>query len=205
MLNIEITKDISEYFDKLREIGSEPESVPVYISDDRIDIKSSISLAQQHYKGITKITTSSFGMILNDALLGFKNYNFFANKWIKQDKFDDIPYGSAITIIGLYEDFNQISVLELLQIAKKQKINVYFLIGRDLSSLTWMIAKQFFFSNEERKGLFTHKNLSEDFSFRNKEWSIFDIKNLKNDNIKEKIDTNGWDSLVFHGHGKKIT
>ncbi|WP_326516272.1 hypothetical protein [Ligilactobacillus murinus] len=65
---------------------------------------------------------------------------------------------------------------------------MYLLLGRDLSSLSWMVSKQFLRSNAKKCGVFSYKKLPQ-FKQRTVAWNLFGSQELSVENIKEILET----------------
>ncbi|UQS81437.1 hypothetical protein MOO45_08065 (plasmid) [Bombilactobacillus folatiphilus] len=75
----------------------------------------------------------------------------------------DLAEKADLLVIGLFQDFTENKILELLNFADQKDINIYFLLGRDMSSLSWLVAKQFLRKKNVQQlpnGLFSHKKMN---------------------------------------------
>lgn len=143
--------------------------------------------------------------MISPGLKDFYKIDVLCSQWLNSSgelySHDQIH---SLLLIGLYEDFTQANVLEILDYCRRKKISVYTLIGRDLSSLTWMIAKQFLllYDHNLENGVFTHKRINGELS-NTPNWKVYDIKSLEKEDIKKILEKKHWDTIVFHGHGKE--
>jgi len=190
-----------EYFAYFSVFDISSDELPVYISEDRKDLIPILEKAGNYYDRRSQIFKSNYAIILSNGVEKFQQFEGFAENWIKDspNEMEKILKNTSITIIGYYKDFTQDKVLELLELAQLKNLDIYFLVARDLSSLSWLITKQFLDNTQSKKALFSHKKLNNSFS----DWEIFDIRKLESIDIKDTIQTNEWESLVFHGHGKE--
>lgn len=204
MSNVNIYRDKEEYLKSFSQIDENTKSLPVYLSEKRKQLQGVIEKSDQYYgDDIVPIYKADYGLILSKDLSLFQKYPGFAKKWIESGEYvRKITVGSTLTVIGYYRDFNQKSILNILEMAFKKNVKVFFLVARDLSSLSWLIAKQFLRVKWNHKGVFSHKKIS-DFSKLSSDWNLFDINKLESNNIKKELESKQWESLIFHGHGKE--
>lgn len=198
-----IYNNLEEYKEAFNQIDqNEIREIPIFIERKRNDLYRNIERFDRQNFKLTSFFKCDAGVLLSKELEFYKNSNIFCKRWF--DKVDKGTKLKSILLIGLYKDFSQNKVLKLLEYCKKEKIKVFLLTGRDLSSLSWLIGKQFITrcNNDLKKAVFSHKKMNE-FNGRNLTWEIFDIKRLKNENIKKILTEEKWSELVFHGHGKE--
>lgn len=203
-MKFKIFKDVSSYFSSFCNQINLSDEIPVYVSKDRLDLERNITNYSTETKTTAMIAQSDFGIVLSKELESYKKFPNFAKKWVqKEDALQQIDSISSILVLALYSDFTQENILDLLTSAKQKNKNIYLLVGRDFSSISWFIAKQFVEEKkgiEKKNGLFSYKKLN---TIQNKDWSIYDIRQLEKENIKKILKNNSWESLIFHGHGKE--
>lgn len=204
MNQINICKKKEEYFKEFNGINGNKNSTPfpIYINS-RPDIEKKATYINTIDITVTDIFKSDYGVIISKEVELYQNSNLFCKKWSSPQQIEhDKILCETLVIIGLYKDFTQKKVLSLINYCYKNNIEMYFLIGRDLSSLSWLIGKQFFKNSVawQKEGIFSLLNLKK-FSNTNRE--IFDNKDLKNKDIKKILENNNWKQLIFHGHGKE--
>ncbi len=196
----EIINDEKLYFEKFKDFSIDQEKIPLFIDPKREDLlKISRNLSMNDYM-FKQIVKCDLGMILSREVMSYTMNADFCRKWI--DTLEEMKQASTLLIIGLYKDFTQKKVLEILEHCRAQGIAVYLLLGRDLSSLSWMVSKQFLRSNAKKCGVFSYKKLPQ-FKQRTVAWNLFGSQELSVENIKEILERNKWNVLVFHGHGKE--
>lgn len=201
-----ISNDIQEYSKYFNTIVlNSQDLIPIFIAPEREDLFHSVTRINDDYADYYKrrsIFKCDAGITLSTDLEFYKNSDFFCKKWVTS--LNEMTNAASLLVIGLYKDFSQHKVLPILEYCKINNIKLYLLVGRDLSSLSWMIGKQFYSKcdKEARKAVFSHKKLNE-FSETQKEWDIFDIKKLETENIKSILEEKSWSELIFHGHGKE--
>lgn len=203
-MKFKIFNNTEKYFDNFYKLSKSSSEIPIYMSNDRLDLNKRIINYNIENKKISAITQSDLGIIFSQKLNQYGNYPDFAKKWVtKEEALAQIDSVSSILVMALYSDFTQENVLDLLTMAKQKNINIYFLVGRDFSSVSWLIAKQFLnekSDDEKINGIFSYKKLN---NIHSKKWSIFDIRRLEKEDIKDILKNNSWENLVFHGHGKE--
>ncbi len=199
----EVYDDSEEYLKKIcLNSTKEIKKVPIFIGKKRKDLKSTIDNYFDDNIKRAPLFKTDVGLIISDEVNFYKNCSFFCEKWIHN--LNEMSDSKTLLIIGIYKDFSQKKVLDILEFCKEKEIEIFLLVGRDLSSLSWLIAKQFFYreSGKMSKAIFSHKNLSI-FSEKAEKWDIFDIKKLEKQNIKNILEEEIWSELAFHGHGKE--
>ncbi|TMR44558.1 hypothetical protein [Streptococcus pseudopneumoniae] len=201
-----ISNNVQEYSNAFNTMGLNFQGeIPVFVDHKREDLLHNIKRINNEYSECYKTTPiyqCDAGITLSSDLEFYKNCRLFCKKWVTS--LNEMINIENLVVIGLYKDFSQYKILTILEYCKKNNIELYILTGRDLSSLSWMIGKQFYSKSEKevRKAVFSHKKLNE-FSETKNKWDIFDIKRLENENIKNLLEEKSWSELVFHGHGKE--
>ncbi|MDO4595353.1 MAG: hypothetical protein Q4B52_08250 [Tissierellia bacterium] len=197
---IKIYGDKKEYIRAFCSLKSDLSSIPVFIENNRPDLQV---IAKQVTSADYELTTffkSTAGMIISPEVNFYKKSPLFCRKWV--DANTKLEACSQLVIIGLDKDFTQ-QLLPLLRTCNQKQIEVYFLLGRDVSSLSWLIGKQFLKLNILRpRGIFSHKKLKL-IAQENKDWQLFGIKRLMTESIKQTLEKQVWSELIFHGHGKE--
>lgn len=201
-----ILDNVQEYKNSFNALGLNYQGeIPIFVDIEREDLLHNIKRFNNEYSECfkpTPIYQCDAGVILSPDLDFYKNSTLFCKQWLTS--LNGIVNIENLIVIGLYKDFSQDKILNILEYCKKNGIEPYLLIGRDLTSLSWMIGKQFYSKSEEKvkKAVFSHKKLNE-FSGTKSGWEIFDIKRLEHENIKSLLEKESWSKLVFHGHGKE--
>ena len=202
MKKIKVVNELNEYIKEFMKISKNNSTMPVFINTEREDLKENILLFEKlnNDYSISSIFKSDYGIIISNSLLFYKESNVFCKKWCDLDNFK-FKSGKSVVILGIYEDFTQSNVLKLINYCRDQHVQINFLIGRDLSSLSWFIAKQFIQKNKPvNKAVFSLLNLK---SVGSSDWNIFGAKDLETKNIKKELLDHYWSDLVLHGHGKE--
>jgi hypothetical protein len=182
------------------------QEIPVFVNESRVDlIKVIPNFTTENYKRVT-VKTANKGFLLSSGLEFLRGNNELCKSW--SDDFDISDISESVLIVGFYKDFIQDKLQKILERCKDEKINIYFILGRDLSSLTWMIAKQFVvLEGEVENGLFTYKNYSKDrvdsLEKQDNKLKVYDSCSLDEKNIKKELEEYLWNKLIFHGHGKE--
>ncbi|MGX7107900.1 hypothetical protein [Facklamia miroungae] len=198
-----IYSNFEEYIDSFNNIRLNfTEKVPIFVDEERKDLLDSIKrFSNEDFERIP-IFKCEAGIILSEELEFYKNSDLFCIQWLYT--VGEKKFLNNLVLIGLYKDFSQDKALKILEYCKQNNIEVYLLTGRDLSSLSWMIGKQFFTlkNSELRKAIFSHKKMNE-FKEKDFDWEFFDIRRLEREDIKGVLTKKHWSELVFHGHGKE--
>lgn len=192
----------SAYYDSFFRMEEELKELPFFIKN-RPDLDKKIADLEKDNVDMSLIFKSDYGIIISDVALPYQESSFFCDKWVTTEELLNLRFThKTVVVIGLYRDFTQAKVLELINYCYANSTEVYFLIGRDFSSLTWMIGKQFIKNsfNWNKKGIFSLLNLSQ---FSSDEYEFFDNKDLEKKDIKNILESNEWEQLIFHGHGKE--
>ncbi|MFH5810888.1 hypothetical protein [Companilactobacillus sp. FL22-1] len=193
--------DNHQYFESLKE--SKGKYIPIRISSERQDLLEKMKEINTNNFEFQERELCDFGYVISNEVIEYNTYPFLCKDWIDLKNISGRGLtGKSLLIIGLYKDFTQEKVLDLLNKGYKAETNIYFLLGRDLSSLSWLLAKQLIGKSVDscRKATFSLLNLNK---FSIEDWDIYGSKSLHEKNIKELVENNLWDTLVFHGHGKE--
>ncbi|NVY96771.1 hypothetical protein HU830_06330 [Lactobacillus sp. DCY120] len=194
--------DLNEYFTSFFKNNNNISEIPFFV-DGRPDLNKKIYDLSRNNIKIQDIFKSDYGIIISNDVLPYEKSSLFCNKWITVKKLLNLNFTSkTVVVIGLYKDFTQKKVLAMINYCYSHNTEVYFLVGRDLSSLTWLIGKQFLkdYFSWNKEGMFSLLNLS---GFSNNEREFFDNKDLASKNVRKILEGNEWKQLVFHGHGKE--
>ncbi|MBP2058710.1 hypothetical protein J2Z60_001899 [Lactobacillus colini] len=199
-----VLKSLETYITLFNNITSNHLEIPVYIDDDRRDLTENIKLSYEkslNYS-ILPIYKSDYGLVISDSVNYYEKSSIFCNKWIQLNQYACMNSETSLVIIGLYKDFTQKKMLNIISYCQKNSIQINLLIARDKSSLSWLIAKQFIQREDikTRKGVFSLLNLNKDTS---KNWQIFGARDLDKYDIKDILLRNKWSNLILHGHGKE--
>lgn len=194
---------LDSYFDELGKLCDISSEIPMYIDSSRKDLRDKIDGINKDKIEITAIEKCNYGIVLSEECKKIEDTNLFCDEWIESKKqiqsFNEI----TVIVISLYKDFTEKKVLGLIDFCKESNIELFFLIARDVSSLSWLIAKQFMKLNENnRRAIFTHRNMSE-IKMEKKGWEVYDIGYLKKNNPKQILETNQWSEIIFHSHGNE--
>lgn len=202
MKKIKVVNELNEYIKAFMKVSQKNSTIPVFINTEREDLQENILLFEKlnNDYSLSSIFKSDYGLIISNSLLFYKESDVFCKKWCDLDNFK-FNSGKSLVILGIYEDFTQAKLLKIINYCRDQHIQINFLIGRDLPSLSWFIAKQFIQKNKPvNKAIFSLLNLK---NFGPSDWNIFGAKDLEVKNIKKELLTHYWSDLVFHGHGKE--
>lgn len=194
---------LDDYSKQIKEFSTEFEGkIPIFINKNRIDLAT---IANQYtFEKFKKknISKCDYGIIVSPEANFYSKTKLFCSSWVTSYKDIISDTCKTLVIVSLYKDFSQDSIRKILEFARDNLIDVYFLIGRDLCSLSWLIAKQFISIKTDSKGLFTYKNLNFDLTDYH-QWNLYDIKNIEKNDIKYLLENKLWHQVVFHGHGKE--
>lgn len=198
-----ICDTLPKYFDELSKANDNMRLIPLYLDKTRTDIKEKAIETSNMNVEITPLVKCSYGMVVSNEYSEIKKSNLFCEKWIVSTSEMDIIDDSTFLLICLYKDFTESKVLSIIDFCKERKIELFFLLGRDESSLSWIIAKQFLNNKTlSKKGIFSHRNVDE-LKFYDDEWEIYDSRFLKKKDPKEVLEKNQWSELIFHSHGNE--
>lgn len=204
MDKLKVCSEINDYLMDFSSIDMDNLMIPIYVDKGRTDLLSKIQFINQSNQDLKKICKCDYGFIFSDEVLDLGKSELFCEKWIASvDEIENSSEFQTIVAIGLYKDFTQGKVLQWIDFCKSQKKELFFLVGRDMSSLSWIIAKQFLESNLELpRAVFSLRNLGE---YRKKDlnWQLYDGDDYQTKDIKSIIEQTNWSELLFHGHGKE--
>ena len=199
-----ICSTLEQYYKKICTIDDDISNIPVYIDVSRKDLVNKVRAVNEMRVELEQVNRCTYGFVFSNEIKDFMSCNVLCNEWI--DNYINITQFCAedtVLAIGLYKDFKENDLLELFDICKRNKIELFFLIGRDISSLSWLIAKQFIkYKNNLPKAIISHKNIDERIC-NNTSWNIYDNKFLREKNIKKILESSEWSELIFHSHGNE--
>lgn len=112
-----------------------------------------------------------------------------------------------VCIVGYYSDYNISKLEELQTLCFQGSFKLQYLIGRDMTSLTWLIAKQFFVSDNIKHLIVLGNGMQiEEYrtvkNLENENISVLTIKDLKNPRTISQIENNFYKTIIFYSHGK---
>ena len=114
----EIINDEKLYFEKFKDFSIDQEKIPLFIDPKREDLlKISRNLSMNDYM-FKQIVKCDLGMILSREVMSYTMNADFCRKWI--DTLEEMKQASTLLIIGLYKDFTQKKVLEILEHCRAQ-------------------------------------------------------------------------------------
>ncbi|MED3446814.1 hypothetical protein P4483_23225 [Bacillus thuringiensis] len=191
--------------------GNHQIEIPVLIKN-RNDLLNSIEQSKEIYHSCKTPNKVELGIRISspdsiEILSPFERA--FAKEWIHISEVTNLDFDrKSIVVMGLYEDFKHKKLKEFIFKCFQLNIQVSYLIGRDISSLSWLCAKQFLQKEENLdNGLFTHRKINrkiqQDILGKAKELKIFDKPLLKKMDIQQELLEQNWGRLILHGHGKE--
>jgi hypothetical protein len=166
------------------------------------------------FSAFSQLGDSTFGVCISDIDNIFSTiYDLLALRWVKDfgeiESLNGVDKIKSIVIIGIYDDFTTKNITPFLKYTKLKGVNIYFLVARDLQSLSWLIAKQFLNKKNtiQKSALFSYKKIGSTtlgkLDKKKREWEFFDYRRISSTNIREVLINNAWNSVIFHGHGKE--
>lgn len=144
-----------EEFRSARARGDRAVPAPVWIGE-RVDLKASLDLAAGLYTALRSPPTCAAGIVLGDVPEVIRAFaRPLAERW--SDGAPPEPTGDGpLVLLGRYADLRMDVIGPVLVDAHHRDREVFLLTGRDLHSLSWMIAKQYGeVTDEGGTGLFT--------------------------------------------------
>ena len=160
--------------------------VPVYLHN-RIDLEEKLGDICKLYSFGREIKKMDYGIDLSN-INGFFEVlkRTVAYKWINiNDVLVSNDKIESIVVFGVYDDFKYDEINKLINYCIFNRIKIYFLIGRDISSLSWIVAKQFLKWKEvnSESAIFTYKRIGNTGDFRKiseeSRWNIYDLNDMK--------------------------
>ncbi|MET7622614.1 hypothetical protein [Streptomyces sp. NPDC005408] len=140
-------------FRSARSRGDRETAVPVWIGE-RVDLKAALDLAAGLYSGLRQPPRCATGVVVGDVPEVVRAFaRPLAGQWT-----DEVPQegDDSLILLGRYADLRMDVIGPALVDAHHRGRDVFLLTGRDLNSLTWLIAKQYAEVAEEGgTGLFT--------------------------------------------------
>jgi len=182
------------------------EAIPVF-TGERDDLVSTVANATRYYVSVESPAKADLGINIADEETSecFTHFlPFFAEEWIRAT---DVCFNcigrtyQSVIVFGLYRDLTWKNIKDLLFFCYRTKKQLYFISGRDIHSLSWMVAKQFSRWTDKIKsiGVFTSGSLD---VCRIDNLYSFDYNKLKSVNIQAELLRKKWKSILLQGHGK---
>lgn len=206
---IEYVDSIKNYCDKCKNIPY-TKKVPVYVKD-RDDIINLEEKAIKLYNfNSNREIERTFIFLSHDIEFLQESLIHLVDKYtfINFNKLDVNKLSGKVCIIGCYSDY-KISNLEKLILANKRVNNIQleFIIGRDFTSLTWMIAKQFFISDIKDNLIVLGNGMQiEEYetvkSLEDDNIKVLTMSDFNDKNVIELIQDNFYKTIIFYSHGK---
>lgn len=194
----------------LNKYFSEDENILPVLVENRENLKRTIEESNTFYNYFVTPKKVKYGVDLTNIECLKKYKDNLAETWLLEGNI--IPSeikNSTILIFGLYEDFQFKKLKELFLNVQKYDINLCAIIARDLSSLSWLCAKQFVVFNDEnfQNGIYSCKKVNlqikEKWLSNDPNLTIIDKNALRKTNLQEHMLKKKWKSLLLYGHGKE--
>lgn len=205
---IQYVYDIKDYCDKFTAFSS-TKQVPIFIKnrDDIVRIKNKIPLLYR----LKKEKKSKCTFIFLDYSIEFLKtalFHLVENGIFKN--IDDVclsELSGDVCIVGYYSDYNISKLEEFQTLSFQGNFKLQYLIGRDITSLTWLIAKQFFVSDIKKHLIILGNGMQiEEYrtakSLENENIRVLTVKDLKDPLIINRIENNFYKTIIFYSHGK---
>ncbi|MFE2285538.1 hypothetical protein ACFXDJ_15370 [Streptomyces sp. NPDC059443] len=134
--------DYEEAVTRLLADDGEGEPVPVW-SGGRTGLRDAIDLAEQVYGSRRVPAPSATGIVLGGPLPEplQRLARPLARDWVPSAS--DLPDSGSVLLIGTYGDLRADAVQEVIEQAHAQGRPLFLLTGRDVHTLSWMVAKQY--------------------------------------------------------------
>ncbi len=198
----ESTSDFSEHIYQFIMTPCAP--IPVFVGK-RGDIENTVKVASSFYRRRREFERGDVGVLLTPNLVEnpiWKLLELVCDRWISIDETKGLQDSERLLVVGLYQDLKSSSVLGLLMSSfEDNSISIGFVSGRDIHSLSWLLAKQFaesHFVESGEIGFFSTEEMPDNVAGVH----VFDVDQMEEENIRETILSRSWKKIVFQGHGK---
>jgi hypothetical protein len=180
-------------------LSGRSEEVP-FIATGRADLLASCALAEEIYDSTGRPGSMDVGLDLLGDAPGADVIRTFAaplaHRWTRDP--DDVPAGASLLVCGRYPDITADTVLPLMGFREPDR-RVVLLTGRDMASLSWMIAKQY---RRRRAGLTSRGVFGETADLDHSGAAMYATGDLDDGEMDTLLRKAAWRQLVFHSHGK---
>lgn len=138
----ETLREFDEAVNRCLADGPETAPLPVW-SGGRAELLDGISLAEQVYDSRRAPAPSTTGVVVGAPLPESlrRLADPLAESWVSDVA--DLPDAGSVLLVGAYADLRSDSVQEVIDRAHAQGRALFLLTGRDVHTLSWMVAKQY--------------------------------------------------------------
>ncbi|MEV6075058.1 hypothetical protein AB0L80_08125 [Streptomyces sp. NPDC052069] len=182
-------------FQAARGRGERGTAVPVWIGE-RVDLKAALALAEGLYAALREPPVCAAGVVLGDLPEAVRAFaRPLAGEWTDGEP----PLGDgSLIVLGRYEDLRMEVIGPVLVDAYRRGRDVFLLTGRDLHSITWMIAKQYGdVAGEGGTGLFTDLDIEPVATSA----TYYDSRSLGGVQLGRIAKERVWQRVMVSGHG----
>jgi hypothetical protein len=171
-----------------------------FLAAGRPDLRESAAVAEELYDSTVRPEPMDVGLDLlgntGDAEVIREFVGPLAHRWTSDPA--EVPERASLLVCGLYGDIRSDTVLPLIGFREPDR-RVALLTGRDLASLSWMIAKQY----RRRRATLTARGIfGETDGFSHGGAEVFETGDLDDDELDTLLKKTVWRQLIFHSHGK---
>ncbi|MCX4680637.1 hypothetical protein OG413_36095 [Streptomyces sp. NBC_01433] len=171
--------------------------VPVW-TGPRADLVDGMALAEEVYDGRRTplvCTTGVFVGVLPPAVMDLARP--LATAWVSTP--DELPADGAVLIVGTYQDLDGDSLHKLIERAHRERRGLHVLTGRDVHSVSWMIAKQYGRPVPHgRVGVFSELDTLPPVG----DAAWHGAEEVAHQDVQALALKQVWRRVLFHGHGK---
>jgi len=174
-------------------------SIPIMLGG-RPDLVASMNIASSLYDGVHRPNRVPYGVVLGDIaksggpLLTLASP--FAERWIAFD--EAMHCDDELLVVALYQDLSSEWMRPLILKSRTRALSV--LSGRDLSSLSWVIAKQYLRVSRELTDVGIITDVDRPSSREG--LTVFDDRDFEVLDVSAEVLSRRWRSILFQGHGK---
>ncbi|MFJ2178424.1 hypothetical protein ACIOHE_36710 [Streptomyces sp. NPDC087851] len=171
--------------------------VPVW-TGARDDLLDGVALAEDVYPARGAVRPCATGVVLGDALPEpvLRAARPLALTWVTD--VDDLPESGSVLVVGAYPELTAEKLRPLVDATHRSSRNLFLLTGRDVHSVSWMIAKQYA-APDARGPVGMFSALDSASPVPGVEW--FGADDMRHRDIQGLALNRVWRRLLFHGNG----
>ncbi|MGW0548749.1 hypothetical protein [Streptomyces altiplanensis] len=172
--------------------------VPVW-TGERHDLLDSLVLAEQVYDGLRHPAPSDSGLVIGAPLPAPLQtlVGPLARTWARD--VSEMPEAGSVLIVGTYAELRASAVQDIVERCHEQGRDLFLLTGRDVHTLSWMVAKQYGRAVPEGAA-----GVVSEHDTRPPAPGVlwFGADDVRHEDVQEFALGRVWRRLLLHGNGK---
>ena len=171
--------------------------VPVWVGE-RADLLGGISLAEEVYDGFQAPAACDTGLVLGDPPASVRALaEPLARAWAAG--LADVPQAGSVLVVGTYAEVTAHAVQDLVERCHAQGRDLILLTGRDVHTLSWVVAKQYGRGGQGgADGVFSEHD--DRAPAPGLHW--FGAEEVRREDVQGVALGRVWRRLMLHGNGK---